>query len=101
MKQIITVVALTLALLVYSVNWAEAAGTAEQVGAGAGSAFGTLVYAPIKGATCILGGIGGGFTLVVAGAETANKVVSTTCKGTWVITPNMVRGNEPIHFTGR
>lgn len=28
------------------------------------------------------------------------KVVSTSCRGTWAITPNVVRGKEPVKFVG-
>lgn len=38
--------------------------TMRTIGYGAGSAFGTLVYAPLKTSFCILGGIGSGFTLI-------------------------------------
>jgi hypothetical protein len=27
-------------------------------------------------------------------------VVSTTCRGTWAITPDVVKGNESVHFVG-
>ena len=54
----------------------------------------------VKAAFCILGAIGSGFALVAAGPETANKVVSASCRGTWVITPAVVKGQEEVKFVG-
>jgi len=85
-------------------SWAEPAAeesTPQQVAYGAGSVLGTLVYSPIKGSFCILGAIASGFTLPFAGPETAGKVVGTTCRGTWVITPNVLRDRERVDFIGR
>ncbi len=71
----------------------------EQVAQGAGSAFGTLVYTPVKASFCILGAIGSAFTYVVD-SKTGAKVARGACGGTWVITPSNVAGKEPVHFVG-
>src|SRR5690242_16678886 len=71
----------------------------KQVAYGAGSAFGTLVYAPVKTSFCILGAIGSGFTYMVD-SKTAGKVARGSCGGTWVITPSAIAGKEPVHFVG-
>ena len=71
-----------------------------QVGYGVGSVLGTLVYAPLKGTFCILGAL----TSVGAlpfGTDTAGKIASASCRGTWVITPDVVRGKEPVNFIGK
>jgi len=84
-------------------SWADAGSeesTAAQIGYGTGSVVGSAVYFPFKAAFCILGAVGSGFTLVVAGPKTANKVVSATCRGTWVITPDVVKGKERVEFVG-
>jgi hypothetical protein len=95
---------LALTLLAQSTpGWAQSnsqEGTASQVGAGVGSVVGSAVYFPFKAVFCILGGIGSGFTLLAAGPETANKVVSASCRGTWAITPDIVKGKEAVHFVG-
>lgn len=75
-------------------------GTGAQIGSGVGSVVGSAVYFPFKASFCILGGIGSGFTLVFAGSKTANKVASATCRGTWAITPDIVKGKEPVKFVG-
>jgi len=103
MKPIVAML-LALTLLAQSApSWAESnaqEGTLSQVGAGVGSVVGSAVYFPFKAAFCILGGIGSGVTLVAAGPESANKVASASCRGTWVITPDVVKGKETVHFVG-
>jgi hypothetical protein len=80
-------------------GWASEGSTWEQAGYGAGSVLGTLVYAPLKATFCILGGIGAGFT-AIASPPTAGKVFGASCGGTWIITPDVVRGDEPVQFVG-
>ena len=103
MRQVLAVM-VTLGLLTLSTpSWAGSASeesTLGQVGTGVGSVVGSAVYFPFKAAFCILGGIGSGVTLVAAGPESANKVASASCRGTWAITPDVVKGREPVHFVG-
>ena len=73
--------------------------TPNQVAYGAGSVFGTLVYSPIKASFCILGGVTSAFTAIVS-PQTAGKVVGASCGGTWGITPDTLRGRDPIKFVG-
>jgi hypothetical protein len=80
-------------------SWANSESTAAEVGSSAGSAFGTLLYAPLKATFCILGGIGSGFTAIVS-PPTAGKVAMATCGGSWIVTPNVIRGREPLKFIG-
>jgi len=100
----ILVLMLTLGFLALSTpSWAESAteeSTLGQIGTGVGSVVGSAVYLPFKATFCILGGIGSGFTLLAAGSETANKVIDASCRGTWAITPEIVKGEEPVHFVG-
>ena len=77
----------------------QAETTPEQVGYGVGSVFGTLVYAPFKATFCILGAIASVAALPF-GTDTAGKVVGASCRGTWVISPDVVRGKEPVNFVG-
>jgi len=69
---------------------------------GAGSFFLTLVYTPVKLAYAILGGIIGGFTYGLTGGdlETAQSVWEPSVYGTYLITPDHLKGNEPIRFIG-
>ena len=91
----ITWLLLVLALVGSSTpSWASSESTAVEVGSSAGSAFGTLIYAPLKATFCILGGIGSGFT------ASAGKVAMAACGGSWIVTPNVVRGRETLKFVG-
>jgi hypothetical protein len=79
---------------------AAAESTSQDVAYGVGSVTTTLVYAPIKASFCILGAVTSGFTLPFGGPRTAEKVASTACGGTWMVTPAALKGREPIHFVG-
>ena len=81
---------------------AEAANdnAAAEAGYGAGSVLGTLVYAPFKATFCILGALGSGVTLAAAGPDQAGRVATASCGGTWVITPDVVKGRQEVHFVG-
>ncbi len=100
------VAAVGLALLLvgqHTASWAASASdesTPEQVAYGAGSVLGTLIYAPFKATFCILGGIGSVFTLPFGGSKTAGQVAGASCRGTWVITPNVLKGKEQLRFVG-
>ena len=97
MRRVITFL-LGLALLGQSAaSWAASDSedsTGAQIGYGTASVVGSAVYFPFKAAFCILGAIGAGFTLVAAGAQTADKVVTASCRGTWVVSPDVVKGKE-------
>ena len=82
-------------------SWAasSSSSSAAEVGYGAGAALGTLVYVPFKATFCILGGIGAAGTAIVS-TQTAGKVVSASCRGTWVITPDVVKGHDTVKFVG-
>ena len=69
---------------------------------GVGSFFLTLVYTPVKMAYAILGGVVGGFTYALTGGdlETAQDVWEPSVYGTYVITPDHLKGNEPVRFVG-
>jgi len=93
-------VAMTVVSAVAAVPSVAAGGASEEVAYGTGSVLTTLVYAPVKASVCILGGVTGGFTLPFAGPQTAEKVVSRACGGTWAITPDALRGRERVRFVG-
>ena len=95
------IIALTASLAVAGLNGTATADSAAQdVAYGAGSVLGTAVYAPFKATFCILGGITSGFTFPFAGAETAGRVATAGCAGTWAITPSALTGQEPVKFVG-
>jgi hypothetical protein len=94
---------LSVALIGLSVpSWADSSSnesTVSHAGYGAGSAFGTVLYAPLKATFCILGGIGGAVTYP-ASQSTGSKIWTSSCGGTWVITPDVLRGQEKFRPVG-
>ena len=93
------VVLVAMALGHASVAAAEEPGgsTSQQVAYGAGSALGTIVYSPVKAGFCILGGVAGAFA-ALASPPTGSKVIGNTCRGTWIITPDVLKGRERVKF---
>jgi hypothetical protein len=78
-----------------NVNWPGA-------GYGAGALFCNLLYIPAKLTYALLGGIvGGGTFLVTAGnMQAANTVWRSALGGDYVVTPQMLAGQQPINFSG-
>jgi len=78
-----------------SVNWPGA-------GYGAGALFCNLLYIPAKLTYALLGGIvGGGTYLITAGnQQAANTVWRSSLGGDYVVTPQMLAGQQPINFSG-
>ena len=85
-------------LLAIPAHAAESA--AQEAAYGAGSVFTTLLYAPFKTSFCILGGVTSALTLPFGGTDTAGKVATAACGGTWLITPDTLKGKEPVRFVG-
>lgn len=88
--------------------WAMSGGDQNETsGSGAGlSAASFLLTVPYGAAKCafaLLGGIVGGFTYGLTGGdlETAKKVWTTSMYGTYVITPEHLRGDKPVRFFGQ
>jgi len=79
---------------------AAADSTGQEVLYGVGSVTSTLVYAPVKASFCILGAVTSVFTLPFGGPQTAGKVASAACGGTWAVTPDALKGKEPVRFVG-
>lgn len=77
------------------VNW-------KGVGVGAGTVFGNIFYMPAKLVYGILGGIAGGAGWALTGGNTqvANTIWRSSLGGDYVLTPSMVAGEQPVHFSG-
>jgi len=80
----------------------EESSPSNEAALGVGSFFLTLVYTPVKMAYAILGGVVGGFTYALTGGnvETAQNVWEPSVYGTYIITPDHLKGNEPVRFVG-
>jgi hypothetical protein len=76
---------------------------ASDFGLGVGAVFVDLVYMPLKFVYATLGGLTGGlaYVLTAGRSDTATAIWRPSLGGTYVITPAMLRGDEPIHFSGQ
>jgi len=74
----------------------------SDAGLGIASALLTVPYAAAKILYAALGGVIGGFTWLLTGGdtETAQTVWEPSFYGTYVITPDHLRGKEPVRFFG-
>ncbi len=77
------------------VNWAG-------VGYGAGSLASNLLYIPAKLIYALFGGLvgGGAWVLTAGNTQTANTIWRSSLGGDYVVTPDMLAGKEPLHFSG-
>ena len=71
-------------------------------GMAAAAVFTNIFYMPVKFVYATLGGITGGFAYCLTGGrtDTANAIWRPSLGGTYVITPSMLRGQDPIYFSG-
>ena len=78
------------------------AGYLEDAGWGSLTVLSNVVYMPAKLCYATLGGLTGGLAFALTGGDlqTAETVWVTTMGGTYVITPSMLQGQEPIAFSG-
>ncbi len=101
MRQIVVLMLALMFLAQPGAAWAQPAsreGSLEQVSYGAGSVAGTLAYTPLKAVLCFMGGSASGLLFVTSGAKAASTLAGAACKGTWIITPDILKGKEPLKF---
>jgi len=74
----------------------------EDAGWGSLAVLGNFVYMPVKLVYASLGGLTGALALGLTGGDmdTAEKVWVSSMGGTYVLTPGMVQGQDPIAFAG-
>jgi hypothetical protein len=91
-----------MALTVPRAASAEPPQYANELGVGIGAVLIDFVYMPVKVVYATLGGLTGGFAFVLTGGRTdiATSIWRPSLGGTYVITPSMLRGDEPINFSG-
>ncbi len=59
----------------------------------------TFLYTPLKGLLCFVGGgFGGAGAFLSSGERAARTVVNASCKGTWIITPDILKGDKPLEL---
>ncbi len=76
--------------------------TGNQAGLGILSIGATIVYGFAKVGYAALGGATGGMAWMLTGGDTnvAGKIFTPSMRGTYVLTPRHITGEEPIHFVG-
>lgn len=74
----------------------------EEAGYGIGAALASVFYIPAKVTYAGLGLLTGGLGYVLTGGRTdvANNIIYPAVGGNYVVTPNHLRGTEPIYFVG-
>jgi hypothetical protein len=72
------------------------------VGIGAATLGANVLYIPAKFVYGILGGITGGAGWAVTGgnSQVSDTIWRSSLGGDYVLTPSMIRGDDPIHFSG-
>ena len=76
--------------------------TATKAGLGAASFLLTIPYGVTKVVFATAGGIVGGLAYIFSGADTqtAKTIWTTSAYGTYVITPDHLRGDKAVRFLG-
>ena len=74
----------------------------ENAGIGLGTALVNVLYIPAKFTYATVGGLIGGFAwlLSLGDTDTAMGVWEPTMGGSYIVTPAMLRGDEPVEFSG-
>ncbi len=77
-------------------------GMRNEAGYGAGAVVANVFYMPAKITYAGLGLITGGLGYVLSGGSTevANRIIYPAVGGHYVVTPNHLKGAEPIYFVG-
>jgi len=85
--------------------WARESSSKEagsDFGIGVVAVLANVVYMPVKMTYGLLGGVTGGFAYVLSGAdrEVADGVWIPSLGGDYVLTTEMMKGRERVHFNG-
>jgi hypothetical protein len=74
----------------------------SEAGYGVGAALASVLYIPAKVTYAGLGLLTGGLGWVLTGGRTdiANSIIYPAVGGNYVVTPNHLKGTEPIYFVG-
>ena len=68
----------------------------------AGTILADLVYVPAKVAVATVGAAtsGAAYLITLGDRNVSNNIWNSSVNGDYVLTPAMIEGDEPIHFTG-
>ena len=81
---------------------AEERSIGAQAAVGTGTALLNLLYIPAKLVYALMGGLVGGLTwgLTLGDTETANRVWEPTLGGSYILSPQVLTGEQPLRFSG-
>jgi len=113
-RMVVAVVLMSVVFCSTPVTWAQRGAAAKQTAAprsdtyvsqfgwGLGALGTNMFYVPVKLLYATAGGVTGAlaFVLTAGRADAAHRVWSPSLGGTYVLTPGMLRGEEPIFFSG-
>src|SRR5262245_45168440 len=63
-----------------------------------GGVVSTALYVPIKGLLCAMTFGTTPLLYVSSGKQAVKDVTGRACKGTWIITPEILKGDKPFEF---
>jgi len=103
MKRLVTLLFVLVLLHPTAAAWAQGEsspppGPVARTAIEAGSIIGTGAYIPIKGLLCFFGVATAPLLYVSSGARAVRDVTNRTCNGTWIITPEVIKGEKPFDF---
>jgi hypothetical protein len=77
-------------------------GARQELGYGVGAVAASVIYSPLKvtyaGLGLVTGGLG--YLLSAGRSDVANNIIFPAVKGNYIITPNHLKGLEPVIFVG-
>ena len=78
-------------------------GSAKEAGIGSAAAVSNLVYGPVKVTWATCGTLIAGLAWAFSGGdgEVASTVLTRAVRGTYVITPDTLKGEREVEFVGR
>ena len=94
--------ALSTALVPAQAGAAEESNLGTDAGVGVGTALVNVLYIPLKLTYATVGGVVGGlaYLLTIGDFDVANEVWQPTLGGSYILTPSMLTGDEPLQFNG-
>jgi hypothetical protein len=109
MRRSLTVVCIVFYLVGFlsvSSNWAEpeatkAENTITEGGLGLASLLATIPYGMAKIGYAAVGAIAGGLNYLEGKKESAEEIWDSALEGTYILTPDHLRGKKPIQFLGQ
>ena len=74
----------------------------QEAGYGVGAALASIFYIPAKVTYAGFGLLTGGLGYLFSGgrADVANNIIYPAVRGNYVVTPNHLKGTDPIYFVG-